>query len=285
MVGFGVEAAIFPLNAWLPDAHSSAPSSVSAILSGIAIKAGLYAVARTAYTLFEVPSWSVFLSALGVVTLVVGEMCAYRQSEDVKRMLAYSSVGQVGLILFGLGIATSAGIFGALFQLVNHALAKALLFLAVGYMIRRAGSKRTDSLRGMGRVMPATSALLAVAAFSLIGLPPFAGFMSKLAIVYAAVATRQGVLFAFVAVVLAATVVEAGYFLRLVQTLCFRKGADSAPAAVCEAPASGLVPLFALGALIVIIGLFPQIVTPLLKGGAEELVRRAEYVRYVLGRP
>jgi proton-translocating NADH-quinone oxidoreductase chain N len=283
MVGFGVEAAVFPLNAWLPDAHSSAPSTISAILSGIAIKAGLYAIARTAYTLFNASGLSVFLSVLGVVTLVVGEVSAYRQREDVKRMLAYSSIGQVGLILFALGIATSAGVFGALFQLVNHALAKALLFLAVGYMIRKAGSKQLSSLGGLGREMPVTCLMFAIAAFSLIGLPPFAGFMSKLSIIYAALATKQGILLAFVVVVLVATVVEAGYFFRLVQTMYFKEAGNLARRG--DAPPFGLVPLVALGTLIVLIGVFPQIVAPVLRGGAEELLHRADYVRIVLGKP
>jgi len=152
IVGFGVEAAIFPLNAWLPDAHSSAPASISAILSGIAIKAGVYAMARTTYTLFDTPGLWGFLCVIGVATLVVGEVSAYRQREDVKRMLAYSSIGQIGLIVFAFGLATADGAFGGLFQLVNHALAKALLFLAIGYMIYRVGSKRLASLQGAWRV-------------------------------------------------------------------------------------------------------------------------------------
>ena len=283
VVGFGVEAAVFPLNAWLPDAHSSAPATVSAILSGIAIKAGLYAIARTAYTLFNASGLFVFLSALGVVTLVVGEVSAYRQREDVKRMLAYSSIGQIGLILFALGIATSSGIFGALFQLVNHAIAKSLLFLAVGYMIRRVGSKQLSSFGGLGRQMPVTCLLFAIAVFSLVGLPPFAGFMSKLSIVYAALATERGLFMAFVVIVLVTTVVEAGYFFRLVQTLYFKESGNTAQGG--DTPLSGQLPLVALGVLIVLIGVLPQIIAPVLRSGAEELLHRADYVRIVLGIP
>jgi len=283
VVGFGVEAAIFPLNAWLPDAHSSAPSSISAILSGIAIKAGVYAIVRTTYTLFNAPGLFGLLSVIGVLTLVVGEVSAYRQREDVKRMLAYSSIGHIGLMVFAFGLATSAGIFGAFFQLVSHALAKALLFLAVGYMIYKAGSKRLSSLAGLGRDMPVMCVACAVAVFSLIGLPPFAGFMSKLSIIYAAVATERGVVVALVAVVLAATVVEAGYFFRLIQTFFFRE--SGCPRLGPEAPVSALVPVVALGVLIVVVGVFPQVVTPVLRGAADELLHRAEYVQCILGRP
>ncbi|MGD2175954.1 MAG: proton-conducting transporter membrane subunit, partial [Candidatus Brocadiaceae bacterium] len=111
ITGFGVEAAVFPLNAWLPDAHSSAPSSISAILSGIAIKAGVYAIARVIYTVYGAESILVFVALLGVVTLLMGEMCAFSQ-EDIKRLLAYSSVGQMGLIVFALGMASAMGIYG-----------------------------------------------------------------------------------------------------------------------------------------------------------------------------
>ena len=118
IAGFGVEAAVFPLNAWLPDAHSSAPSSISAVLSGIAIKVGIYAVARVVFTIFGASSMFLFLVFLGLLTLLIGEMSAFSQG-NIKRLLAYSSVGQVGLIVFALGIATSYGVAGGLFQLIT----------------------------------------------------------------------------------------------------------------------------------------------------------------------
>jgi formate hydrogenlyase subunit 3/multisubunit Na+/H+ antiporter MnhD subunit len=112
ITGLGVEAAIFPLNAWLPDAHSSAPSSISAVLSGIAIEVGLYAVARVIFTIFGAHSILLFLALLGILTLLVGELCAFSQN-NIKRMLAYSSIGQIGLILFALAIATSGENYAA----------------------------------------------------------------------------------------------------------------------------------------------------------------------------
>jgi len=281
IAGFGVEAAIFPLNAWLPDAHSSAPSSISAILSGIAIKAGVYAIARTTYTLFDTSGLTIIVSVVGLATLMIGEISAYRQRDDIKRMLAYSSIGHIGLIVFALGIGTYAGVFGSLFQLVNHAIAKAVLFLVVGYMILRVGSKKLSAFEGLGRQMPLSSLAFAIAIFSLVGLPPFAGFMSKLSIVYAAVETKQLLLLVFVAIVLLATVIEAGYFFRLIQTLYFRQGVSERR--IGEAPLSALIPVVVLTLSILVIGLCPQLITPLLRGGAEELLNRADYIRHVLG--
>lgn len=284
IVGFGVEAAIFPLNAWLPDAHSSAPSPVSAILSGIAIKTGVYAIARISYTLMNAQGFLIFLSLIGIITLVVGEIAAYRQKDDIKRMLAYSSVGHIGLIVFAIGIGTSLGMFGALFQLVNHALAKCLLFLAAGYMIYRAGSKKLSDMEGLGRRMPLTAAAFTVATFSLVGLPPFAGFMSKLSIVCSALKTQKAAYLGFVAVALAATVVEAGYFLRVIQGLYFKGGEKHHTVErTKEAPAAALIPILILATLIIAIGVHPQLVTDVLEGAAKELFSRGAYIRDVLG--
>jgi proton-translocating NADH-quinone oxidoreductase chain N len=286
VVGFGVEAAIFPLNAWLPDAHSSAPSSVSAILSGIAIKTGVYAIARVSYTLMNTQGFLILVSLLGIITLVVGEIAAYRQRNDLKRMLAYSSIGQIGLIVFAIGMGTFLGVFGALFQLVSHALAKCLLFLAAGYMIYRVGSRKLADMEGLGKTMPLTALAFTVAAFSLVGLPPFAGFVSKLSIIFAALETEQAAYLGFAAAALAATVVEAGYFLRVVQGLYFRGGATSQPAGrMREAPAGALIPILVLAALVVAIGVYPRLVTDVLDGAARELLDRGAYIRDVLGGP
>jgi len=283
IVGFGVEAAIFPLNAWLPDAHSSAPSSVSAILSAIAIKTGVYAIARVSYTLMNAQGFLIFISLIGIITLVVGEIAAYRQKDDIKRMLAYSSIGHIGLIVFAIGIGTSLGVFGALFQLVNHALAKCLLFLAAGYMIYRAGSKKLSDMEGLGRRMPLTAVAFTVATFSLVGLPPFAGFMSKLSIVCAAFKTNRAAYLGFIAVALAATVIEAGYFFRVIQGLYFKGGSKAQSVRPAkEAPAAALIPLLVLAVLIIAIGVYPQLVTDVLDGAAKELLNRGAYISDVL---
>ena len=214
--GLGVEAAIFPLNGWLPDAHSSAPSPVSAILSGIAIEVGLYAIARVVFTIFglsidSTSNFLMFLAVLGILTLLVGEMCALGQN-NIKRMLAYSSIGQMGLILFALAMASSYAVVGGLFQLVSHTLAKALLFLTVGYMTYRTHSLDISALEGIGKRMPITSLAFTIGAFSLIGLPPFAGFPSKLLIVRAALATKECLFFVLIGGALLGTVIEAAYF-------------------------------------------------------------------------
>ena len=280
VTGFGVEAAIFPLNAWLPDAHSSAPSSISAILSSIAIEVGLYAITRVVFTIFGASSILLFLAILGILTLLVGEMCAFSQN-NIKRMLAYSSIGQIGLILFALAIGTSYGVAGGLFQLVSHTLSKALLFLAAGYMIYRVGSMEISALEGMGKKMPLTCLAFTIGAFSLVGLPPFIGFPSKFLIVRAALATKETIFCVLIGLVLLGTVIEGAYFFRVVQVLYFK--GEKPNQGGKDAPVAALIPMFIFMVLIVVIGIYPKLVTDVLNSAASELLNRLDYIRNVLG--
>ena len=286
VAGFGVEAAIFPLNAWLPDAHSSAPSPISAILSGIAIKVGIYAVVRIVFTVFGAPNMFMLLVVVGLVTLLIGEMSAFSQN-NIKRMLAYSSVGQVGLIIFALGMATTSGIAGGLFQIISHALAKSLLFLATGYMIYRSGSMEISSMQGMGKRMPLTCLVFTIGAFSLVGLPPFAGFPGKFMIVRTAIAQEQQLFTFLIVLVLLGTIIEAGYFFRVVQAVYF-KGPREEPASGGqqpseEAPLFALVPMLGFVAIILALGVYPEPVIRLLDSCAAELLNRFDYIKGVLG--
>jgi len=279
ITGLGVEAAIFPMNAWLPDAHSSAPSSISAILSGIAIEVGVYAMARVIFTIFGATDILGFIALIGIITLLIGEMSALKQN-NIKRMLAYSSTGQIGLIVFAFAIATSYGIEGGLFQILNHSLSKALLFLAAGYMIYRTGSMEISSLEGMGKKMPFTSLGFTIGAFSLVGLPPFAGFASKFLIVKAALIKGGGLYTCLIVLALFGTVIEGAYFFRVVQVLYFKgKGGTLARQ---EAPFAALLPFLVLVLLIVFIGVYPGPVEHVLNSAASEFIHRIAYIQGVL---
>jgi proton-translocating NADH-quinone oxidoreductase chain M len=281
ITGFGVEAAIFPLNSWLPDAHSSAPSSISAILSGIAIEVGLYAMVRVVFTLFGAASMFTFLLFLGILTLLIGELCAFSQ-ENIKRMLAYSSIGQIGLIVFALALASPGGIAGGLFQLVSHTLAKALLFITAGYMISRCGSMNISSFEGMGKKMPFTSLAFTIGAFSLVGMPPFIGFPGKFMIVKAALTEQEVFFTVLIALVLLATIVEAAYFFKVVQVIYF-KGTDNQRDKKMEiAPYSVLIPVFVFVGLIVIVGIYPKLITDVVNSSAAELLHRADYIKSII---
>lgn len=280
VTGLGIEAAIFPLNAWLPDAHSSAPSSISAILSGIAIEVGLYAVIRVLFTIFDVSNFFMFFVFLGVLTILIGEMSAFSQ-KNIKRMLAYSSIGQIGLIVFAFSISTQFGVTGGLFQMISHTLGKALLFLSAGYMIYRTGSMEISSFEGIGKKMPLTALLFTIGTLSIIGLPPFIGFSSKFLIIKAALAKGELLFTILVAIVLLGTVIEGTYFFKVIQTMYFKD--ENKEIVKKESPVTGLIPMFIFAGLIIFIGIFPNFVMKILNPAASELLDKVEYIRSVLG--
>jgi proton-translocating NADH-quinone oxidoreductase chain N len=278
--GLGVEAAIFPLNAWLPDAHSSAPSSISAVLSGIAIEVGLYAALRVIFTIFGSSNITMFLLFLGVLTLLIGEMCAFSQ-KNIKRMLAYSSIGQIGLIVFAFAISTPDAAAGGLFQMISHTLGKMLLFLSAGYMINRTGSMDISAFEGMGRKMPYTSLAFTIGAFSIVGLPPFIGFFSKFLIIRSALA-EEGILnIVLVGLVLMGTIIEGAYFFKVVQVIYFR--GEKTGVARERAPILALIPVFILVILVAGIGIYNQFMDDILNPAAMDLLDKVEYIRSVLG--
>ncbi len=201
MAGFGLKAAAMPFHAWLPDAHSSAPAPISAMLSGVLIKAlGIYTLIRIFYNVLGAPPLflQVFL-VLGAVSIILGVLLAIGQW-DIKRLLAYHSISQIGYILLGMGLNTTLGMAGAVFHLFNHAVFKSLLFYNAGALEMALG---TRDLRKMGNVtkrLPITAHSSMIASLSISGIPPFNGFFSKVLIIVAAVQAGRP-LFAFLAVV------------------------------------------------------------------------------------
>jgi hydrogenase-4 component B len=189
LVGFGIKAGIFPLHIWLPSAHANAPSHVSAIMSGMAIKMGVYGLMRFTGWLPVPDAAGWVVAALGVVSAVLGVAFALGQ-HDLKRLLAYHSVENIGIILIGLGfamIAASHGnavwgqlaIAGALLHVWNHGLFKSLLFLGSGSVLHAIGTREMSRLGGLWRAMPWTAGLFALGAIAIAGLPPLNGFVSE----------------------------------------------------------------------------------------------------------
>ncbi len=189
LVGFGLKAGIFPLHIWLPSAHANAPSHVSAILSGVTIKLGIYGIVRFSGWLPTPPAAGWTVAALGVVSAVLGVAFALGQ-HDLKRLLAYHSVENIGIILIGLGFAMIAidhghaawgqlALAGALLHVWNHGLFKALLFLGAGSVLHATGTREMSRLGGLWRAMPWTAGLFVLGAMAISGLPPLNGFVSE----------------------------------------------------------------------------------------------------------
>ena len=201
MAGFGLKAAAMPFHAWLPDAHSSAPAPISAMLSGVLIKTlGIYVLIRIFFNVLETPA--IFMKTflvLGGVSIIIGVFLAIAQW-DMKRLLAYHSISQIGYILLGIGLATPLGIIGAIYHLFNHALFKSLLFYNAGSVELALGTRDLKRMGKLSRILPVTSGTSMIASLSIAGIPPFNGFFSKLVIIIAAVQAGQP-FFAFLAVV------------------------------------------------------------------------------------
>ncbi len=188
VMGFGLKAAMVPFHAWLPDAHPSAPAPISAMLSGVLIKAcGIYPLIRIFYHVMGVnPLMHTILMALGLLSMLVGVLLAVGQW-DFKRLLAYHSISQMGYVMIGIGLGSPLGILGGLFHLVNHAFFKSLLFLCSGSIEYGTGTRQLKEMGGLFKKMPVTSTTCSIAALSISGIPPFNGFWSKLIIIIALV--------------------------------------------------------------------------------------------------
>jgi multicomponent Na+:H+ antiporter subunit D len=188
LMGFGLKAALVPFHAWLPDAHPSAPAPISAMLSGVLIKSlGIYALGRIFFNVIGLtPMVSSILMLLGTLSMVVGVLLAIGQ-RDLKRLLAYSSISQIGYVVLGIGLGTPLGILGGLLHLFNHSVFKALLFLNSGALEYATGTRDLQMMGGLGKKMPVTYTTGFVASMSIVGMPPFSGFWSKLLIIIAAV--------------------------------------------------------------------------------------------------
>ena len=225
VAGFGLKAALVPFHAWLPDAHPSAPAPISAMLSGILIKAlGIYALARVAFNVLGISTQiSYVFITLGLLSMVIGVFLAVGQW-DFKRLLAYHSISQMGYVMLGIGMAAlilskngnpawaSLAMLGGLFHLMNHAVFKSLLFLTSGSVEMSTGTRQLKQLGGLAQKLPVTRTACTIASASIAGVPPFNGFWSKLILVIAAV---QAGFYSLAAVTVLVSIVTLISFLKV----------------------------------------------------------------------
>jgi proton-translocating NADH-quinone oxidoreductase chain N len=269
VIGFGVKIAMVPMHTWLPDAHSQAPSGISAMLSGVVIEAGLVALLRALVALVgATPSWGTVLMGFGALNMLAGNLLALRQ-EQVKRMLAYSSLSHVGYMLLGVGITLyageAAGAQGAFFHLVNHGLMKGLAFLAAGALLYglhlAMGSHAALTIRdldGAARKYPLPALTLAIALLALGGLPPLAGFMSKWQIFVAGFATHNALIGGLVIFAALNSVLSLGYYAPVVNAM-YRREPSAAVRQGAALPGSMLLPLGVLALAVVLLGFWPSV--------------------------
>ncbi|MEL6365166.1 MAG: monovalent cation/H+ antiporter subunit D family protein [Pseudomonadota bacterium] len=275
VVGIGLKLAMFPLHLWLPNAYAHAPSAVSAFIAATSTKVAVYVIVRFLFTVFytdssfEQAALSYVILPLGVVGMFAASLVAVFQS-DVKRMLAYSSVAQIGYMLLGIGLGSVDGVSAALVHLVNHALMKAALFMAVGAVMLRLGSRHCDAFAGLAKRMPWTAAAFIISGLSLIGVPATVGFISKWQLLKASFggdAAWAGFL------IVASSLLAVIYIGRIIELMVLREPPTEGPHAkpVAEAPLEMLLPMWALVAANVYFGLNTELTASLAMRAAEAL--------------
>ena len=281
LAGFGLKAALVPFHAWLPDAHPSAPASISAMLSGVLIKVlGVYAIIRIFFNLIGVNTVILAtLMFLGAVSMLAGVILALSQW-DFKRLLAYHSISQIGYVILGIGLGTPLGILGGLFHLFNHSIFKSLLFLNSGAVVYSLGTRDLRKMGGLREKMAVTANTNLIASMSIAGIPPFNGFFSKLMIILACIqANRFG--YAFCAII--ASILTLASFMK-VQRYAFFGKLNQKWQNIKEVPWPMKLSMIALGAICVISALLiAPLFKPFLESAVNVLLLGSGYKNAVFG--
>jgi len=260
--GLAIKAAVFPLHIWLPDAHSSAPTPSSALLSGLVVKVYIFTVAKILFRIIGVeivaalgiPTYLTYFAALG---MIMGSVFAIGQ-KDIKRMLAYSSVAQIGYIFMGLGLATVQGFSAALFHIVSHALLKTALFLSAGSIIYQKDKRDLRDLNGIGYEMPITMMVFTIAAFGMIGIPGINGFMSKIYLSLAVIDVKK---YVYLVIILVSSFLNAMYYLPIIIAAFLKESKDRKNIMVMDKlPRSMIYPMVIVALGCILMGFFPQLI-------------------------
>lgn len=273
-LGMGIKMALFPLHGWLPDAYTYAPPQVTAFISSVMTKVSAYVFLRIAFYIIGASGTAVeglleIMGWLAAVAIIAGSIMALAQT-DLRRMLAYSSVAQIGYIVLGMAIGNFWGLIGALLHILNHAITKGSLFMVAGGIKWKTGEYKIPRYTGMADKMPLSMACFLMGAFSMIGLPPAAGFFSKWYLLLGAVEINNWV---FVAVLIVSSLLNLYYFFRVIENAYLKKREETDPINILpqakslkpELPLSMLLPIVVFGVAILFLGIFnEQIVSSVL---------------------
>lgn len=257
LIGFGVKAGMFPLHVWLPEAHPVAPSPASALLSGIMLKIGAFGLLRVIFNIYEYSflkevGWINMLLVGAILTILLGSVFAIMQT-NLKRRLAYSSVAQMGYVLLGIALLSEQALVGDIFHIFTHAIMKSCLFLIAGTLILLTGKTEVQDFRGIGKRLPISMVCFTMASLSMIGIPPFNGFLSKWYLGLGALEVNQPL---SALVLLISSLLNAVYYLPIVINAFFRKEEHDF-SMIKEPPMKMLLPILILAAATVVFDLLP----------------------------
>jgi len=275
LVGIALKMAVYPLHAWAPGAYSDAPSAVSALIAPLMTKVGAYLMIRIFYTVFKpyffvdvIPLASI-LTWIAAVSIILGSVYAIAQS-DLKKMLSYSVVAQIGYIALGIGLANKTGLTGAILHILNEAFTKGCVFMVAGAIIYKTGSCNITGFKDLYRKMPFTMSAFLIGAFSMVGIPPTSGFFSKLYLIIGSIDAKQWI---FVAVLLTSSILNVIYFFRVIKIAAFEEAIPDYSRTtpyityrLDEAPLSMLIPILVMAAGILVCGIFsPEIINTVIQ--------------------
>jgi len=274
IIGLGIKAAVFPFHIWLPDAHSAAPSTSSALLSAVVIKVYILILAKVLFRVFGVGILidmhvSTILLIFAGSGMILGSIFAIAQ-KDVKRRLGYSSVAQMGYIVLGIGLLTDEGLRAAFFHILSHGLMKTALFLSVGEIIYYKKTRKVDDFDGMGFIMPVAMGVFSIAALGMIGMPLTSGFISKLNLGMASLDANQII---FLVILIISSLLNVIYYLPII-ILGFLKNEKYhyRMRSIEHTPKTMIFPLILLGVLIIGVGLFPNQIMVLIEAAVSSLM-------------
>ena len=255
LAGFGMKAGMFPLHVWLPEAHPVAPSPASALLSGVMLKVGAFGLLRVIFNVYNVDfiasiGWNKILLVISAIT-IIGSV--YILQTDIKRRLAYSSVGQMGYILLGMALLSKQALIGDIFHVFAHAIMKSCLFLAAGALILQTGKRDIRELNGVGKKMPITMICFTMASLAMIGIPPFTGFLSKWLLGLGALEVGYPI---YAILLLVSSLLNSVYYLPIIINAFFKKSTEDF-SNVKEISRMMLIPIIVLAIGTVIFDLLP----------------------------
>lgn len=267
LIGLAIKSAMFPLHIWLPDAHSSAPSPSSAFLSSLVVKIYMIVLVKVLYRIIGVSiiaelQIDQFILIMAAAGMIFGSIFAIGQ-RDIKRLLAYSSVAQIGYIFLGIGLLSPAGLAAAFFHIISHAVMKSALFLSAGSVIYATGKRKLADLDGIGFKLPITMTVFTLAALGMIGIPGISGFMSK---IYLGLALIDGQQPLFLSLILISSFLNAIYYMPII-TAAFLKEDITVRNTLQRdpLPRSMIGVLVILGGIMLVIGLYPQVIMSIIE--------------------
>ena len=274
LVAFVIKLPVFPLHTWLPDAHTDAPTAVSVILAGVLLKMGGYGIIRICVSIFPTvaKTYAPYLAAFAVVSVIYGAFMTLRQ-KDLKRLIAYSSVSHMGYVLLGIFALSQVSLTGATMQMFSHGIVTGLLFAMVGLVYEKAHNRNLAELGGLARQMPVIVVLFSLAGLASLGLPGTSGFIAEFITFQGSFTSNLlsgAKLYTLIGV--SGIVITAGYILWMLQRTFYGPPLERY-AKVGDATALEKVPIFALGAAIMLVGIYPSILINVIKVGVDPIAR------------